>query len=133
MCEFESLSSSAWPAAAGTLPASRSAPIAGIYDGRSGRVDTFPAAPATVLRCLTPTVRHAARRGCRATDGHAYRPGAAAVAPVPRLPIVRRSVPSGHALALSEIPRASPECHQNAVELFMRLVLEQFLRSYIRK
>ena len=113
----------AWPAVAGTLPASHSAPIAGIYDGRSGKADTSPAVPATVLQCPTPIARHAARRGCRATDDHAYPPGAAVATPVPPLPIVRQSAPNGHASAHSEISRASPECHQTAFQLFMRLVL----------
>src|SRR5271169_5851683 len=51
------------------------------------------------------------------------RPGAAVTAPVPPLLIVRRSAPSGHASAHSEISRASPECHQTAFELLMKLVL----------
>src|SRR5271167_5013041 len=98
------------PAVAAPLPVFRSAPIAGIYDGRSGREDIFPAARATAPRCPVPIARHAARPGCRATDGPACRPGAAVATPVPPLPIVRRSAPSGHALALAEIHRASPEC-----------------------
>ena len=70
------------PAASAPVPASRSAPTAGTCDGRSGRVDTSPATRAIARRCPTPTTRHSARHGCRATDDHGYPPDAAAAAPV---------------------------------------------------
>src|ERR1019366_8742574 len=56
-------------------------------------------------------------------DGHGCRLVAAVAVPVPPPPIVRRSVPSAHASVYSEIYRASPECHQTRLQLFMRLVL----------
>src|SRR5512142_968945 len=115
---------SAAPVVAAPLPVFRSAPIAGIGGGRSGRADIFRAIHATAPRCPRPRAHRAGRRVCRATDDHACRLGAAAAAPAPPLPTARRSAPNGHASAHSEISRASPECHQSCFHLFVLLRLE---------
>ena len=59
------------------------APTAGTGDGRSGRADISPAAPATVLRCPEPRAHRSAPRVCHATDDHDYPPAdlGAALAP----------------------------------------------------
>jgi hypothetical protein len=112
------------PVAAMPPPASRFVPTTGIGGGRLGTVGISPAVRAIARRCPRPTTHHAIRHRCRATDDRAHPTDAAVAAPVPLISTVRHSAPNGHASAHSEISRACPECYQDGLHPFMRLVLD---------
>ena len=86
---------------------------------------------AIARRCPRPTTHHATRHVYRATDDRAHLADAAVAAPVPLISTVRRSAPNGHASALSEISRACPECYQDSLHPFMRLVLGSIVQAIL--
>ena len=105
------------------LQACHYGPTAGIYGGKSGTADTSPATRAIVPRYPESKARHSVRRVSRATDDRDYRHASRASAPALQQPTGHRSVPSVLPFGVCGNHRASPESHDFAPHLFMRLVL----------